>query len=209
MAYNFIGQGIRLLLQLLIAWLALCLASFLITLLWVNLQGECGINHLKALLLQDYSAHRLSKHWLFLLEQCQVLGAQLQQWLAHLSFWQPYPKLQHSLKNECYTMQLTAQWLCIRTAYLSLLMTLLSFLASVSIVDGLAQRYIRRVNATRESAVIYHQAKTICLSLTVIIMMLVLLAPLPISILFYPLLGIIFIILILLQVVAKQFKKYL
>ena len=199
-SYNFIGHGIRLLLQLLMAWFALCLASFLITFLITHLQG---VNHLSALVVQDHQALPL---WQPLLIQCKIWANQLHMWLDHVSFLKPYTSL---LNRECYIAQLTTQWLCIRTAYLGVLAIMLSLLASVALIDGLTQRYIRQVDATRESAVIYHQAKTISLSLTVILMLLVLLAPLPITRLAYPLLALICVNALFIQIVAKQFKKYL
>lgn len=208
-SYNFLGQVVKLILQLVLAYAVIVLAGGFVTLLWVNLQGNAGIYHLQYLMQQDiyYLSQQVSlSNWTIDTSQ---INTQANTWLQHQSLFLHAAKLKTKLLAEQQLCIVIMQWLLLRTAYFLYLLKFLGLLSLVGLVDGLSQRTIRRCNGQRESATIYHQAKTCCLFFTILLMLMIVFIPIPLQKLSAGLSITCLLIALLTQITAKQFKKYI
>jgi len=82
-------------------------------------------------------------------------------------------------------------------------------LGMLGLIDGLAQRYIRRVSSGRESALLYHQSKSFILFSLILGIVLELILPIPAEKSEWILVVSAILFGIAIQMTAKSFKKYL
>jgi|GEM_PF-2011015 integrating conjugative element membrane protein (TIGR03747 family) len=198
----------------LLCWLVMgALGCIVISIVIVALHGEqTGLALLQAFIKQDY---HYVKHTA---ENISILNDGLQ---AIPSTWSlpnmSVPMLSQNLQEKiCASIAplvngalLGAKLLILRLYLILRWSPLFLLLGFVGLIDGLAQRAIRRASAGRESALIYHSAKPLIM-LTLILGVFVDLV-LPISIQYAEWLFVIAALLfgLSIQITTKRFKKYL
>lgn len=199
----------------LIVWIILgsfgCIAAAIVM---VILHGESGLNWIAALIQNDY-------HYLAAMVQPQALLS-VNHWLQIIpdSFSIPSVRLPVvSASYQSYVWMMIApliqavllgvKLLVIRLYLLFRWCPLFLLLGFIGMIDGLAQRYIRRAAAGRESALIYHNTKPLVM-LSLIVGVFIVLA-LPVSVIHaeWILIGSAILLGLAIQITAKSFKKYL
>ncbi|PIQ43241.1 MAG: hypothetical protein COV52_01870 [Gammaproteobacteria bacterium CG11_big_fil_rev_8_21_14_0_20_46_22] len=199
-----------------VGWLFMgALGCLVVAIVIVIVQGEqSGLMSLHALVQTDYSylqatlrGNKLAmvNHWLAFVPQdikvsTQALPMISQAYQAHL--WMiVHPFVQAVL--------LSTQLLIIRLYLLLRWCPLFLLLGMIGLIDGLAQRHIRRAAAGRESALIYHNAKPLVMLSLLLGIFIDLVLPISVANAEWILLASAFLFGVAIQVTAKTFKKYL
>ncbi len=115
----------------------------------------------------------------------------------------------HDLTPYFNAILLGTTLLIIRLIVLQHWLLLFFLMGFVGLVDGLAQRAIRKANAGRESAFLYHTTKPLILFCFMVGIFIALVLPLPIQRTEWMVVGAALLFGLTVQMTAKRFKKYL
>jgi len=198
-----------------IGWLLMgCLGSIVVSVVMIYLHGQTGIYTLNQWLQTD--SHIVisnttyhSTVWVFqwihalpkLITQPKVHFPAINSDDSHKLWRQLYPYI--------HAILIGIQLLLIRLYLLMQWSILFVILGIVGVVDGLSKRYIRRMAAGRESALIYHTAKPFIMLSLILGLFIVLMLPVSIIQSECLLLTSAIAFGLAIQITAKSFKKYI
>lgn len=198
-----------------IFWGALgCVGCFVVTIVYVVSYGESGLIFFQAILQRDYQAiavlvhpNVLSvvNHWLGVIPN-RINLKNLS--LPSSNLYYQYEFLLH-LKQMVNAALLGAKLVIIKLYFLAHWCRLFLLLGLVGLIDGLMQRRIRRLAAGRESALIYHNVKSLIMMSLVLGVFATLVLPISFKVSEWILIGSAVLFSLAIQVTAKSFKKYL
>jgi integrating conjugative element membrane protein (TIGR03747 family) len=191
-----------------------CIGCFVVAIVYVVLYGGSGLMLLQAMLQRDYQAITVLAHpnTLFIVHHwINVIPNRIN--LANLSLSLGNPHYEHEfllhLKPIICAALLAAKLVIIRLYLLMRWCRLFLLLGLVGLIDGLMQRRIRRLAAGRESALIYHNVKSLIMMSLVLGVFLDLVLPISFKANEWILIGSAILFTFAIQVTAKSFKKYL
>lgn len=192
-----------------------CIGCIVVSIVIVALRGEqSGLTFLHTLLQQDYQylaktaqPHSVAKfnHWLGLIRwsgKPTRLSLPMMSQHDQQHFWMI---LLPSIKATLLGIRI----LMVRLFLLLHWSSLFLLFGFVGLIDGLAQRTIRRVAAGRESTLVYHNAKALVMLSLMLGIFMDLLIPLSIKHMEWILVAASVFLGLAIQVTAKSFKKYI
>ena len=194
-----------------------CVGCFVFAIAIVVLYGLSGFITLKHVLQTDY------QHMVFLAQLTQVnslsfINHELNTIpntinLSNLSLPMISAQYQHHLLLHLVpvisAVLLVVKLLMIRIYLLAHWCLLFLIVGLTALIDGLTQRYIRRIAAGRESALIYHNVKSLIMTSLIIGVFVDLVLPISFKLSEWILIISVVLFAVAIQVTAKSFKKYL
>lgn len=178
-----------------ILWILLgCLGCIIFAVLNVIIKDEAsGFSQLQTIVQADYAylVNHASSHVMYLLNH----------WLQQM----PETSSMVLVNAAFIGIQLMIMRACLLIEWSPLFL----LLGLVGLIDGLAQRYIRRTRVERESALIYHQAKALMMVSILLGSFAILVIPTTAITTEWIMAAAVSVFALSIQITAKQFKKYL
>lgn len=198
-----------------VGWLVMgCFGCVVVAIIMVILHGLSGLTSLQAVIQNDYQTVVATAKPATLSLINQVLNAipnaiTAPDWSLPMISQQYQRDLWTHLLPVASAALLASKLVIIRLYLLLCWLPLFLLLGLAGLIDGLAQRHIRRASAGRESALIYHNAKPLVMLSLLLGIFIDLVLPISISHTEEILILASVLFALAIQVTAKSFKKYL
>lgn len=199
----------------LFGWLFMgCLGCMVVAIVMVILHGLSGLTSLQAVLQTDYQTivTTAQPHTVSLINQ--ALNT-IPNTLSSLKFSLPMMSIQYQRELWAHILPIAnaallgAKLVVVRVYLLLRWFPLFFVVGFVGLVDGLAQRAIRRASAGRESALIYHNAKPLVMLSLLLGIFIDLVLPISVANAEWIAIASACLFAVAIQVTARSFKKYL